>query len=86
MNLKEFFYKWSEGIQKITPLQLTFQQIIGQIIILCGIVVGLITSFIYKQWWIFTILIGSIIVTGTSFIGVLQKYSILKKFLLPIQQ
>ena len=86
MNISEFFHRWGEGIQKITPLQLTFQQLIGQIIVLIGIIVGLFVTFSYKQWWLFVILVGSLIVAGTSLIGVWQKYRILRVFLQPAAQ
>ena len=86
MNLYEFFHRWNEGIQKITPLQMTFQQLIGQVIVLIGIIVGLVVTFYYKQWWIFVILIGSFIVAGTSLIGVWQKYRILRVFMQPAAQ
>ena len=86
MTPREFFHRWGEGIQKITPLQLTFQQLIGQIIVLVGIIVGLFVTFSYKQWWLFIILIGSLIVAGTSLIGTWQKYRILRVFLQPAAQ
>lgn len=86
MKPREFFKRWGEGIQMITPLQLTFQQLIGQTIVLFGIVIGLYVTFVNKQWWIFVILIGSLIVAGTSMIGVIQKYKILKMYSMPIQK
>ena len=86
MTPKEFFKRWGEGIRQVTQLQLTFQQLIGQVIVLVGIIVGIITSLMFKQWWLLIILVGSFIVAGTSLIGIYQKYFVLKKFQLPIQE
>lgn len=86
MTPKEFFSRWKEGIDKITPLQMTFQQLIGQTIILVGICIGLYATFVNKQWWIFVILVGSLIVSVTGMFGMLQKYSILKMYSMPVQE
>jgi len=87
MSPKQFFKRWGEGIQKITPIQLTFQQLIGQVIVLVGIIIGLVISFRYKQWWLFIILCGSLLVAGSTFIGSLQKYKVLKQFMaVPVQE
>ena len=69
-----FFKRWGEGIKKVTPMQTIKVNLTGMLIILAGIVLGLVTTFYYKQWWIFVILVGSLIVQGLSFIGSIQKY------------
>jgi len=52
--------------------------LLGNAIILLGIIVGIITTWIYSQWWILIILVGSLIVQGLGFLGACQKYKIIK--------
>ena len=78
MNTKEFFKKWGEGIQKVTPLQQVKVMLIGNFIIMIGIILGLCVTFAYKQWWIFTILVGTTITQGLGFLGTIQKYRAFK--------
>ena len=79
MNTKEFFKRWGEGIQKITPFQQIKVSLIGSIFVLVGIIIGVITTAITKTWWLLIILFGSLFLSGMSFIGTLQKYFALKK-------
>jgi ABC-type multidrug transport system permease subunit len=79
LTTKEFFKKWGEGIQSITPFQQLKISLIGIFFILAGVLTGLITTFILKTWWLFIILIGSFIITSVSLLSSIQKYSALKK-------
>ena len=74
MKPKEFFKRWKGGIQQITPLQQQKINIIGSVFVVCGVIIGIITSFMLKLWWLFIILLGSLLLTGISFISILQKY------------
>ena len=78
LTTKEFFQRWKQGIQDITLLQQIKINFIGYVFILVGILIGLYSTY-SKTWWLFIILIGSLILTITSFVGNLQKYFILKK-------
>lgn len=79
MNLQEFFKRWGEGIQKVTPLQQIKVTMLGSVIILLGIIAGVFTSLAYKQWWLVIILVGSFIVQGLGLLGSIQKYLALSK-------
>ena len=76
---KEFGVRWKQGIQNVTPLQHSKTTLFGYVIIVAGILWGLVLSFKLKQWWLFTILLGSFVITSTTVLGVLQKYFVLKK-------
>ena len=74
MKPKEFFKRWKGGIQQITPLQQQKINLIGSVFVVCGVIIGIITSFIIKLWWMLVILLGSLLLTGVSLISILQKY------------
>ncbi len=75
----EFASRWKEGINKVTPLQQIKVSMFGYLIIVAGILVGIVSAIIYKSWWLLIILIGSIVVTGVQFLGMFQRYNLLKK-------
>jgi len=79
MKIKEFFKRWKEGIQKVTPMQMVRINLIGIGLIIAGVILGLVTTFVLKLWWLFTILLGSLFLTTMNLIGTLQKYFTLKK-------
>ena len=79
MKPQEFFRRWGEGIKSITPMQSIKITLIGNFIIFIGIILGLITVYYYKQWWLFVILIGTLIVQGIGFLGTIQKYLAFRK-------
>ena len=70
---EEFFKRWKEGIQKVSPLAQAKSNLFGMIMIVVGTIIGIISSIIYKQWWLLVIMIGSMIVSGTSLLGAYQK-------------
>ena len=70
---EEFMNKWRQGIAKVSPLAQARSTLTGMIIIFLGTIIGIITSIIYSQWWLLVIMIGSVIVTGTSLLGAYQK-------------
>lgn len=79
MKTKEFFKRWKQGIQAVTPYQQSKINLIGNILIVIGVVFGLVTTFLLKVWWLFIILLGSLFLTSMGFLGNLQKYYVLKK-------
>ena len=75
LTWKEYIAKWKEGIRGITPLQLAVQQLKGMNIILIGLLCGIVICFfnIKNLWWLLIILIGSLYVNVTMYIGTWQK-------------
>jgi hypothetical protein len=72
---KEFFKRWGEGIDGITPTQKLNTQITGTTITLIGILLGLVFSVIgYKTlWWLGIILLGASINTVIQLLGLKQQ-------------
>ena len=75
---KEFFSRWKQGIQKVTPAQQMQANLFGYILVFAGIIWGIALSFKLKQWWLFTVLLGSFIITSTTVLGIVQKYLIIR--------
>jgi len=78
LTTKEFFKKWGEGIQKITPLQQVKIQRNSTWLVILGVVIGLYSTFVTKVWWLFIILVGSFFLTIVNYIGIAQRLKILK--------
>jgi len=78
LTTKEFFKKWGEGIQKITPLQQVKIQRNSTLLVILGVVIGLFSTFLTKTWWLFIILVGSFFLTIVNYIGIAQRLKILK--------
>jgi len=78
MKPKEFFSRWGKGIQAVTPMQSIKVTLIGNIIILIGIILGIVTVSLLHTWWLLIILLGSLIIQGLGFIGSIQKYLVFK--------
>lgn len=76
---KEYLTRWKEGMMKITPLQQSFLSLISFSFVFIGIIIGLVVMSIAGIWWVVLILVGSLFLTGISFLGTLQKYWALKK-------
>lgn len=80
---EEFMRRFKEGFEMITPTQQVKSQLLGNWIVLIGIIVGIIVNIIVKvenQWfWILIILGGSFFLTLVGMIGLYQKYNIFKK-------
>jgi len=80
LTVKEYFKRWGEGINGITPIQKLKTQLTGTGISLIGLFCGLAIS-IYgwnKLWWVGIILTGAILVTGIQYLGFKQQYNQLK--------
>ena len=79
LTTKEFLERWKKGIQKVTPLQQTKISLQGVILVLIGVVVGIVSSFMTGIWWFLIILCGSLFLTVINLIGTLQRYYSLKE-------
>ena len=79
LTWKEFFARWKQGIQQVTPLQQLKSSLFGYIIVFAGIIWGIVMAIILKQYWLMTILIGSFVITAVQVLGTYQKYAILSK-------
>lgn len=81
LTSKEFFARWKEGIEGITPEQKVKSQIWGYYItiigLLCGVVVSIIT--LDRLWWLMIILIGGLVINIVQVLGLYQQMLIFKK-------
>lgn len=77
LTFKEFISRWKDGINKVTPMQQLKNQMVGYVIVCIGIAWGIIYTFILKQYWLFTILLGSSVITFSQIVGIMQKFIIL---------
>ena len=75
LNWKEYFSRWKDGINKVTPLQQIKLQINSTYIMLIGILGGIIISIIGVKtlWWLLIILSAAFINTSVQLIGLYQK-------------
>ena len=79
MKVKEFMRRWKEGIQKVTPFQQIKINLVGNVLVVIGVIIGLITSSMLGIWWLFIILLGSLFLTSMGLLGNIQKYFALQK-------
>ena len=79
LTTKEFLERWKKGIQKVTPLQQTKISLQGVILVLIGVVVGIVSSFMTGIWWLLIVLCGSLFLTVINLIVTLQRYFSLKE-------
>ena len=75
----EFFSRWKEGVNKVTPLQQTQVSLYGYLFIFAGIIAGIIYAISGAYWWLAVILTGGLIVNLVGFLGILQRLALLKK-------
>lgn len=81
LTWKQFFKRWGEGIQGITPYQQVKTEMFGTRLIIIGLVCGIVVSiYAFKNmWWVCIILLGALLNTTLSYLSQLQKYKFLKK-------
>tara|TARA_R100000750_G_C2343403_1_gene95183 strand:+ start:12 stop:332 length:321 start_codon:yes stop_codon:yes gene_type:complete len=79
LTTKEYLERWKKGIQSVTPLQQTKISLQGVVLVLIGVVVGIVSSFMIGIWWLVIILCGSLFLTVINLIGTLQRYYSLKE-------
>lgn len=80
LTWKEFFKKWGEGIEGITPYQQAVITYKSTWIILLGIAGGLIMCLLNMKtlWWLFLILLGALFNSIIVQLGNYQKYKALR--------
>ena len=78
VKTKDFFQRWKDGIEGISPLQQSRTSLMGNWIVLSGVLGGMIINALVRistQWiWIEVILLGSLVLVVMQMIGGLQKY------------
>jgi len=79
MKIKEWFKKWKQGMNEITPFQNVRIRLIGQFITLMGIISGAITVVLIKQYWFLLLFAGALIVQIMAILGDYQQYNLHKK-------
>ena len=85
LTAREFIERWKSGIQKVTALQQLKSSMFGYIFIFVGILLGLFFTFKAKQYWLFIILIGSLIISLAQFLAVYQNYLNIKNIYMVIK-
>lgn len=78
VKTKDFFQRWKDGIEGISPLQQSKTSLMGSWIVLSGVLGGMIINALVRissQWiWIEVILLGSLVLVVMQMIGGFQKY------------
>lgn len=82
LTAKEFFKRWRQGIEGITPLAQTNIQIRSTWIMVLGIFLGIVISLFgfSKLWWVFIILVGAMGNVLIQLVSLKQKQKIIKRF------
>lgn len=78
LKFKEFLKRWKNGIEGITPLQQARTNLLGNWIVVSGVLSGMIINALVRMsnqwWWIEIILGGSLILVVVQMIGGFQRY------------
>jgi hypothetical protein len=78
---KEFFARWKQGIEGITPLQQAKGTYNSTWISILGIILGIVVTIIWikTMWWLLIILVGALGNTLIMQLSNWQKIQLLKK-------
>ena len=78
---KEFFARWKQGIEGITPLQQAKGAYNSTWISILGIILGIIVTIVWikTMWWLLIILLGALGNTLIMQLGNWQKIQLLKR-------
>lgn len=79
ITAKEFFKRFKEGVEGITPLQQTKTTLWSFLPIFAGMIWGIVIAIMVKTFWLSLILAGSLPITVIQFISNWQKYQAQKK-------
>jgi len=78
LKFKEFMKRWREGIEGITPLQQAKTILLGNWIVVSGILSGMVINALVRMknqwWWIEIILLGSLVLVIIQMISGFQRY------------
>ena len=75
LTFKEFMERWRQGIEGLTPLQVTKTHLKSLKVALIGILLGLYYSVMaFKDlYWLFVILLGSLGIMLSQWVAIWQK-------------
>ena len=81
LTAKEFMERWRQGIEGLTPLQVTKTHLRSLKVALIGILLGLYYSVMaFKQlYWLFVILLGSLGIMLSQWVAIWQKKKALEE-------
>jgi len=85
ISWKEFFKRWKQGIENLTPQQRIKNEIRGTFITLLGFLVSFVAVIILREkigllaYGLILIFLGSIINTGLKFFALKQQSKIFKQ-------
>jgi len=87
ISWSEFFNRWKEGMQTLTPTQRLKNETISTAITLVGYIVGLIALIIFRDklivsWFAYGLMLiffGSVWSTGLKLLGTIQQLRFFKK-------
>ena len=75
----KFFQRWGKGIRELSPLQLAWGKIVGNIGTTVGLILALITLFWQGLWYWSIFLLGMIWINSIELISSIQKYEAIKE-------
>jgi len=78
ITLKQFWKKFWQGVDGITPLQQVKTTLMSFIPVFAGLIWGIVVTLMMGTYWLSLILVGSLPITAIQFISNLQKYKRLK--------
>lgn len=79
LTFKQFISRWKEGMQNVTPIQQIKAQLPSYALILIGVALGLFFSYKSRTWWLFIILLGTLMINSVSLLNLWNRYTMLKK-------
>jgi hypothetical protein len=74
LTVKQFFKKWGEGIEGVTPRQQALTNFICVIPIIAGLIWGIAVTFLGGAYWMVLILVFSLPITAIQGLNAWQKY------------
>ena len=74
LSFKQFFKRWKDGIEGITPIQQTKTSLWSFPLILGGIITGIVIMIYRGEWWLVLILVGSLPPSLMGLLNLWQKY------------
>jgi len=77
VGIKEFFSRWKQGINNVTPLTQAGFNLFGNTLVLIGIILGVWFASSNHFSWLIIVLIGSFLMSGVSFLATLQRLLLL---------
>jgi len=79
LTFKEFFSRWKQGVEGITPKQQVQSVLYGYWILVAGIIWGIIYSVATKMYWLSCMMVGALIINIFGLVGIIQKSAFIKR-------